>query len=473
MQKIKFNIEGWRGIIANDFTVENIARIASAIAKWLLRKYKTPTVVLGYDTRFGGEMFMETIAKILAVKGIRVFIPEDFVPSPVVSTGVIRLSANCGIYISASHYPAEFNGIKIKDAQGAPVNLRELKDIEVLIPAEPDIDYQIISWNSMLNQQMIQYINLENIYQKEIQENFNLDAIKTVAKSICIDAMFGSAQRIIHKFLGQHQIMNGEVNPTFKGRAPNPEIKNMTALATRIEAMEQYQMGIAMDGDADRLAIIDESGSVIDTHHVILLLIHYLAGYKKLAGKVILSYPVTNRAETLCGHYGIEIERVNIGFAEISNAMKKEAILLGAESNGGIVINNHVHDRDAIWTTMVFLEMLVNTGKSVGQLMQEIYSITGAFYNIAFSVKMSRKSIAGLLENAGSKSQFSEKYRVTELIDKEVVRFSDNGNVVIIRPSAKENALRIYVESDSQDKLQEIMADWKKGINNTATVTKV
>ncbi|NBC83473.1 MAG: phosphoglucomutase/phosphomannomutase family protein, partial [Bacteroidetes bacterium] len=137
MYKIKFNVEGWRGIIAKDFTVESVARIASAVATWLTRKHKSPTAVLGHDTRFGGEMFMEIVAKILAAKGVKVFVPEDFVTSPMVSLGTVKLSAQCGLLISASHYPAEYNGIKIKNTFGAPLAAAELKDIETLMPNEP------------------------------------------------------------------------------------------------------------------------------------------------------------------------------------------------------------------------------------------------------------------------------------------------------------------------------------------------
>jgi phosphomannomutase len=380
MYKIKFGSDGWRGVIAKDFTVENVAKIATSIATWLTRKHKSPSAVIGYDTRFGGEMFLEAVAKVLAARGIRTYLPEDFVTSPMVSLGVTKLKASCGIIITSSHYPSEYNGIKIQNEIGGPLSAAELKDVETLLSTENELDLELISWNTLISQKLIQYINLETLYLKEVHDKYSIESFTLSRNKVIIDPMYGAGQRIVNRLFPKSQLLHSELNPTFKGVAPNPNLKNLNDLAAVVESKSDYLAGIAYDGDADRIAIIDHRGNYVESNHLVLLLIHYLAGYKQLKGKVIVSFPVTTKAEALCKHYGIEIERVKAGFHEISQQMSKEEVILGAEENGGLALGNHINERDAVWTGLEFMEMLYETNKSVLELIKEIYSITGEFH---------------------------------------------------------------------------------------------
>ena len=251
MDKIKFGTDGWRAIIAKDFTILNVTKVAYATAQWLTKKYKDPSAVIGYDCRFGGEMFMEAVAKILASKGIRVYIPEHFVSSPAVSLGVVKLKAKCGIIITASHNGAEFNGYKLRGENGGSLPEKVLRDIEYMINDSYEIDIDLLNWNYMLEQGLIQYIDLETIYIKQIKDNFDIDKMALSAQKLAFDAMYGSGQNVIKKLFPDSKLFHCEVNPTFMGIPPEPIHKNLHELSEFIWNSKEIDCGIAADGDGD------------------------------------------------------------------------------------------------------------------------------------------------------------------------------------------------------------------------------
>jgi len=379
MEKIKFSIDGWKAVIAKDFTLANVAKIAYATAQWLTRKYKNPSAIVGYDCRFGGEMFMEAVAKILASKEIRVYIPDKFVSTPMVSLGVIKLKANCGIIITAGHNPAEYSGFKLRGDFGGPMLEKDLREIEYLLNDSYEIDLEMLNWNHMQEQGLIQYIDLETIYIKQIKDSFEVEKINELSKKFAFDAMYGSGQNVFKKILPKIKRFHCEVNPIFKGVPPNPVHKNLHELSEYVWRNKEIKSGLAIDGDGSRIAMYDEKGNFIDSNKLLLLLIHYLSGYKNQTGKVVVAFSSTSKVEKLCKHYELEVERVKIGFNNVTKLIITDDILIGGEDPDGIAIGRHIPGRDSLWTGLLIWQWMIETGKNLIKLLEEVYAITGVF----------------------------------------------------------------------------------------------
>jgi phosphomannomutase len=459
MDRIKFGTDGWRAIIAKDFTILNVSKVAYATAQWLTKKYKNPSAVVGYDSRFGGDMFVEAAAKTLASKGIRVYLPEHFVSTPTVSLGIMKLKANCGIVITASHKGPEYNGFKIRGETGGALPEKVIRDIEYMINDSYEIDLDLLNWNYMIEQGLIQYIDLETVYIKQITDSFDIEKMASSAGRLAFDAMYGSSQNVIKRLFPDSKLFHCEFNPTFMGVPPDPIHKNLHELSEFIWNNKEIDCGIAVDGDGDRLALYDHEGNLIDSHHVILLLIHYLAGYKKLTGKVVASFALTTKIEILCKHYGLDVERVKVGFSDITSMMVSGNVLLGGEESGGIAIGSHIPERDGIWSGLMIWQWMIESGKNLKQLIEEVYEITEPFTCERQDIELNkniRNKVIGKCSD-GSFTSFGE-YVVQKMehLDGYKFYFSDN-QWLLIRLSGTEPLLRLYVQAENKDAVSSIM----------------
>lgn len=459
MDKIKFGTDGWRGIIAKDFTLANVAKVAYAIARWLTGKYPSPVAVLGYDCRFGGEMFMEAIAKILASQNIRVLISESFVTTPMVSLAVVKLTANCGIMLTASHNSAEFNGIKLKGDHGGPMLEKDLKDVENMISSDYEFDLEMLNWNYLVEQGLIQYINLENIYLKNLRDHLDIEKLSGSDIRFAFDAMYGSSQNIFPKLMPHVKLLHCERNPLFMGVPPDPLPKNLHELEEYLVQHNDIYCALAVDGDGDRLALFDEQGTYYDSHRLLLLMTYYIAEYKKLKGKVVVGFSVTSRLEKICARYGLELIRVPIGFKEISRVMLKENVLLGGEESGGMTTGTYLPERDGIWIGLTIWEWLIDSGKTLSQLMEEVYSITGLFAYERRDIEINRNARTKVLEHfRNSEITKIGEFHVTSREDIDGYKFHfGNDQWVMIRPSGTEPVLRIYAEAENQETVTAII----------------
>lgn len=466
MDKIKFGTDGWRAIIAKDYTIDNVAKLTLANALWLTRKYKNPVAVVGYDCRFGGEMFMEATAKILASKGIRVFVSEKFVTTPMVSLGIVKLKAHCGIIITASHNSSEYNGYKLRGEHGGPMFDKDLKDVENLISNEVEIDLELLNWNYLLEQGLINYIDLESIYLKEIRDTIDVQKISNSGLNLAFDAMFGSSQNFIRKLLPKTQMLHCEVNPSFRGIRPEPTRKNLHELIELVWNKKDIDCSFAVDGDGDRLAVIDKEAGYYDANHLLLMLIHYLAGYKQLTGKVVVSFSTTGKIEKIGRHYGLEIVRTHVGFTDASKIMTEEEVLLAGEESGGISVGGTIPERDGIRAGLLFWQWIAESGKSFSQLYGEVISITGPFAFERANIELNRNARNKILEKC-SNGTFSHFGRFVverfEVFDGFKFFFSDN-EWLMIRSSGTEPIIRLYAEALTEETAQEIIFSGMKAV---------
>jgi len=467
MTKIKFGTDGWRAIIAKDFTTDNVARVAEGTAKWLKANHpKNPSVVLGHDCRFGGAMFTETVAKMLAHYGIKVYMGDGFVSTPMISFAVVKYKANIGIVITASHNPASYNGFKLKGHYGGPLLPAQVEEIEKLIPQKHTEAYNSI----LLSNSLLHTIDMESLYCKHVQKHFDLPAIKKSKMNLAYDAMFGAGQNVIKRLMPNTIMLHCENNPSFNGIAPEPIAKNLQELSlliknsNRKKGTKKIYSSLATDGDADRLGLFDSKGNFVDSHHIILLLIHYLVKYKKMKGKVVVAFSVTPRIKKMCDHYGLELQVVKIGFKHICGIMIKEDVLIGGEESGGIAIKGHIPERDGIWIGLTVWEFMAKSGKSLEELIKEVYTITGSFAfernDLHLSEIIKNKVVSNCVNNRYS--AFG-KFKIKRIDDLDGWKYYFNDDEwLMIRASGTEPVLRTYAESSSQKKAFEILNAAKK-----------
>lgn len=459
MDKIKFGTDGWRGIIARDFTLANVAKFAYGLARWLTGKFQNPSAVIGYDCRFGGEMFMEAIAKILASKNIRVYISEGFVTTPMISLGVVKLKTSCGVAITASHNPAEYNGIKLKGSHGGPMFQKDIQDIANLISSDYEFDLEMLNWNYLVEQGLIQYLNLESVYLKNLTDHFDFQKLNDSKLRFGFDAMHGSAQRIFKKLMPGVKNFHCDVNPSFMGIPPEPLPKNLHQLEEYISRNKNLDCALAVDGDGDRIVLFDEQGNYLDSHHVLLLLIHYLAGHKSQTGKVVVGFSATSKVEKLCKHYRLQVIRTPIGFKEISQFMLQEEIVAAGEESGGMTTGGYIPDRDGIWVGLILWEWLVNSGKKLSELMDEVYALTGNFTYERLDLELNKNLRNKLIEQCRTKSftRFGE-FKIQSIEDLDGYKyFLDENKWVMIRASGTEPVIRIYAEAENQEMVTSII----------------
>ncbi|MFM7589044.1 MAG: phosphoglucomutase/phosphomannomutase family protein, partial [Bacteroidota bacterium] len=267
--KIKFGTDGWRAIIAREFTVDQVARVAQGTASWLLTHHSHPTVVLGSDCRFGGRMFAEVVAGVLAQNGVKVLWDQnDFVSTPMVSLGTFQKGAQAGIILTASHNPPAYNGFKIKAHYGGPAIPSMISEVESLIPEEiPTLTHAVDHW---ISQGMVQKLDLMQAYLEKIRSNFDLDAIADISHGLAFDAMYGAGQHVIPTLFPKAHLLHCQHNPGFNGQAPEPIARNLHELSTTMANQSHLKIGLAVDGDADRIGLVDASGNFVDSHHILM-----------------------------------------------------------------------------------------------------------------------------------------------------------------------------------------------------------
>lgn len=465
MTKIKFGTDGWRAIIAKEYTVDNVKRVASATAKWLKSQHlRNQQVVIGYDCRFGGKLFAQESAISFCEEGFTVLLSNDFVSTPMVSLGTARLNADLGIVITASHNPPEYNGFKVKANYGGPATPAQISEIEAMIQDEvPQLKYDFAHY---LADQKIKYVDLDTLYGDAVKKQFDLEAIRNANLGIAYDGMYGAGQKAVRTLLPEATLLHCDFNPSFHGTAPEPIHKNLGELSALLKENKNLTVGFANDGDADRIGMYDENGEFVDSHHLLLLLVDYLKNHKGFEGDVISTFSCTSKVEAICKEFGIKHHTTKIGFKYICDLMVEGGVnaMVGGEESGGIAIAGHVPERDGIWIALTILEYMAKSGKSLTQLIQDLYAKIGEF-----SVERSDLHLTDELKNkvmancaSGAYSAFGE-YKIEKTEDTDGYKFHlGNSRWVMIRPSGTEPVLRTYAEAKNSKEAYEILSATEK-----------
>lgn len=447
IKPIKFGTDGWRAIIADEYTVENVQRVAEATAKWMKSK-KMKSVVIGHDCRFAGKLFTETTARVLGAYGIKVNIAIGFVSTPMVSLGVVKTKSQLGIVITASHNPPSYNGYKLKSSFGGPSVPADIAEVEALIPDVPELTTLPSLWD-MEAKGLLKVVDLEKMYVQHVKKNFDLSAIKNSGFKVAYDAMFGAGQRAWKQLLPKSAMLHCEYNPGMEGQAPEPIARNLKQLSAMIKNNPKLNLGVANDGDADRIGLFDDEGNFVDSHHILLLLLLYLHKYKGMKGKVVFTFSVTEKMGEMAKKFGLEYEVTKIGFKYIAEIMIHQDVLVGGEESGGLAVKGHIPERDGVWIGLMILEFMAKTGKSLKTLIQEVYDIVGEFKFDRDDLHLTEEQKQNIITACKSNSYKSfGKYKVTTMEDVDGWKFNfGNGEWVMMRASGTEPVLRVYAQS--------------------------
>ncbi len=466
--KIKFGTDGWRAIIADDFTVENVARVALATSVWVKKNFDKPSIVIGHDCRFAGELFVNTATKVFVSQGVHVKMARGFISTPMISLACVQLKCSVGVVLTASHNPPEYNGYKLKSHFGGPLSPELVQEIEDIIPDTSNLDLNTISIQDAIKNGMIEIVDLETRYVDHVKANFDLEAIQNSGLRFAYDAMYGAGQNVMRRILPETHLLHCEHNPSFYGQAPEPIEKNLKELEAFIINDGKIDCALATDGDADRIGLYNGKGVFIDSHHIILLLMHYLVKYKGMTGKVVTAFSTTPRVEKLAKHYNLDSEVVKIGFKYIAKMMVEQDVLIGGEESGGIAVKGHIPERDGIWMGLIVWEFMAKSGKTLDDLINEVYSIVGGFKfersDLHITEELKQKIIDKCKENA-YESFGTYKVEQVKTIDGFKYIFDEN-RWMMIRPSGTEPVLRTYAEAPTMEEVREILKMTEETICN-------
>lgn len=456
VDKIKFGTDGWRAIIADTYTITNLARVTEASAEWLFQQSDSPSITLGYDCRFNGKLFADTVANIMASKGVKVYLSDAFCSTPMISLATLKQNATAGIIITASHNPPEYSGFKIKGSYGGPAVPAMISEVEEKIPDVPQ-QYED-KLQSYIESGLVEYIDFEKMYADHIAAVIDLDLIETSGIIIGYDAMYGAGQSIFKKLLPSSKLLHCEFNPSFLGQAPEPIERNLKEFQALIKR-KKIDIGLATDGDADRIGLFDENGNFVDSHHILLLLVHYMANGKKHNSKVVHTFSCTSKIKQLCKHYNLQTQVTPIGFKYIAEIMLQEEVMVGGEESGGISAAGHIPERDGIYIGLVIMEMMAKKRKKLTELIQEVYDIVGKFYMGRNDLHLQESKKLAIVEKCKTApyKKFGD-YTVENIETIDGFKFHLGPNKwVMIRPSGTEPVLRIYAEGETKEVVEDIL----------------
>ena len=456
MDKIKFGTDGWRAIIAREYTVNNVTRVAEGTAKWV-KEHGGDTVVIGHDCRFGGKMFAEATARVMGAYGIKSHLAPDFISTPMVSLGIVKVNAAMGVVITASHNPPAYNGFKLKSKLGGPMIEKEVLEVEALIPDKAMDNLPTIE--ELHKKGLVEYTDFEQMYIDHVEANFDMESIRKATFGIAFDPMYGAGMNAMMRLLPGAKIIHNDYNPSFKGQAPEPIMRNLRPFSELIKKDDNIKVGVATDGDADRIGMFDEDGLFVDSHHILLMLLMYKHHYQGESGKVVVSFSVTNKLEQLAHKYGLEYIVTKIGFKYIAEIMAHEKVIVGGEESGGLAVSGHIPERDGIWIGMLILEFMAKTGKTLKELVAEVHKEVGVFTydrdDLHLTEEIKQRVIADC--QAEVYQSFGD-YRVTRVDTIDGFRFyMGEDRWVMIRPSGTEPVLRVYAQAPTMDEVRKIL----------------
>jgi phosphomannomutase len=458
--QIKFGTDGWRAVIADDFTFANLERVALATARYFRGHKKIRNgVVIGYDARFMSREFAEKVAETMANAGILVKLADSLVSTPMISLLTKLENAAGGIVITASHNPAKWNGFKIKGDFGGPAHPemiakveRELTKVLTLkrIPAGKH------TLGELQAKKKIVPISMRQRYLDDLALKIDLAKIRSSGVRILYDAMHGAGQGVLPLVVSGVTQMRSEYNPSFGGANPEPLAQNLQELMRRVRE-ERFDIGIATDGDADRIGAVDEQGNFVDSHRIFALLLKYLVEQKGLRGEVVKTLSVTTMIDTQCARYGLTMHETPVGFKYVCRLMTERDILIGGEESGGLGVKIHIPERDGIFLGLLLCEVMAVRGKSLGALVQELIDELGPHEFRRVDLHVTEKEKTALMKRFAGTMREIGGHPVTGRKDVDGHKLFVDGGWLLMRASGTEPLIRIYAEADSLAKVDALL----------------
>jgi len=472
MGDIVFGTDGWRAVIAEDFTFDRVALVAAAIADYVKAEQEKKgkmaselTLAVGGDSRFLSAEFAECVACTLAARGVKALLSRDFVATPALSFGVVERKTMGGVMITASHNPARYNGIKFKGDFGGSAPSSMVREVESHLHRLMDSGEEIVSLtiDEALEKGLVERTDFFTTYIEAVKAKVDLELISKSGLKVIADPMHGSGMGYLKSIFDdiglECEEIRGEFNPSFGGYNPEPMGRNVEPLIQRIKETGA-DIGLATDGDADRIGIVDESGTYITTQIAFALLLMHLVEDLKQTGKVAKAATSSSMIDILCEQYGIELIETEVGFKSICERMLAEDVMIGGEESGGYGVRGHVPERDGILMALYVLEMMAMRGKPLSEIVQQLFERTGFFtYNrIDMHTTMEIQDEAWKrIEQKPSEFAGNKVERISEIDGYKF--FCGDGSWVMTRRSGTEPIIRIYCEARSEEQVKTMLAD--------------
>ena len=473
---IKFGTSGWRGIIAEDFTFDNVRIVTQAIANYIIRDskdYKSgQAVIIGYDTRFMSEKFAVVSAEVLAGNKIKVLLCKRNTPTPVIAFDIIKNKLAGGINFTASHNPPEYNGIKFSPSWGGPALPETTKLIEKYCTEIAIKDTKIVSLSEGLKSKIIEYYDPRPAYIKRIKELVNFRVLRKSGLKVAVDLLYGTGDDYLDTLLENAglkiKVINKKRDVLFGGHAPEPNEENLKELKLIVKK-EAYKLGLSVDGDADRFGIIDSDGTFIMPNQVIPILLFHLNKTRGWKGVVARSVMTSHMLDKLADKLGIEVKETPVGFKYIGELMieRSEDFIIGGEESGGLTIRGHVPEKDGILACLLMAEAVAMHKKSLGAILKEIMKLTGNIITARKNFHLSKEAMESFKDNL--KKSMPDKIggmNIQKVVTLDGYKFIIDDNTWIgFRLSGTEPVVRLYAEAQTEQIIKKLILAGEKFVN--------
>jgi phosphomannomutase len=466
-QQIKFGTDGWRGLIADDCTFENVRRVANAMAHYVhIHEDASKGIMVAYDTRFGSPRFAQAAAEVLASTGLRVLLANDYTPTPALSYCIKKYGAAGGVMITSSHNPANWNGVKYKAKYGGSGSPQIMKQIEAYLDAPP-----IQNGGGK-----VEAFDFKEPYLEVLRTFVDLDAIAKANFRFCIDVMYGAGRGVLKQIFSERSIshveIRGEVNPMFPGINPEPILPHIAALQ-EATVREKAHAGLATDGDADRIGAVDENGNFVDAHKCFAVILKWLLEKKKWPGAITRAFNTTGMLDRMAKKHGRELVEHGIGFKYVCDVvLSGKEVLVGGEESGGIGIPRHLPERDGILNSLIIANVMADYKMSLGELVSSLQNEYGQHHYGRIDMHLDSETKNDAMKRAVTRPEQIGKFKVKRIEDMDGMKFffdvPDGNNAeswVLIRASGTEPLLRVYSEASSPELVQEILGEAEKFVH--------
>ena len=468
---IKFGTSGWRGLIARDFTFTNVRLATQGIALYLndelaregsaIAGHK-PTVIIGHDTRFLGREFSLAAAEVLANAGLIPLLCERDAPTPVISYTIRDRKAIGGINMTASHNPAEWQGLKFSTSNGAPATPEVTKQIEARVA-----DLLSQNWSpksAVIGTFQCKTIDPRPAYFKQIKKLIDFRAIKKAKLKLAIELMYGTGRGYLDTLLEEAgarvTVFHNEINPLFGGHHPEPNAEGMAEVSKLVRS-GKARLGLGLDGDADRFGIVDQDGTWLTPNQILALALYHLKKNRKWTGAVVRTVPTSHQVDAVAELLGVKVHETPVGFKYIGALMESEPVIVGGEESGGLSVKGHVPEKDGILACLLMAELVATEKKSLGTILKGLEKKTGAFHTDRLNVKVRDKE--ALLAKLGSGLTSIGSFPVEKFIDTDGYKFLlPRREWVAFRASGTEPLIRCYIEAKSAGQLKRLRSECEK-----------
>lgn len=463
-QQVKFGTDGWRGVISDNFTFENVRIVSQAVCDYLGSGVYSgrKKIVVGYDTRFLSDKFAQIVASVLAANGLTVLLSEKPVSTPMVSFATKNRNCSLGIMITASHNPAEFNGFKIKDSKGGSADVFITRKVESFLGKTTP---KIITLAQARKRRLLRIVDLEEKYINFARSYIDMKLLKTSKQRILQDVMYGSGNGLLTKILSGTTIkvtlMHDEINPSFGGLRPEPTVENLGQIISRMKK-ERFDIGLVLDGDADRLAAIEPGGRFIHPQQILALLLLHLKEDRKWTGGVVKTIAGSVIIDKIAKKLGVKLYETCVGFKYISSLMQKEDILVGGEEAGGMGFKNYIPERDGVLAGLLLVEMMMYRKKNISQIIKEMEDEFGRYHYVKDSLRLSDVVFNQAKVLKALPARLLNK-KIIDIKDYDGIKIIfDDEDWLMIRGSGTEPIVRVYAESKQLAIAEKLVAKGKK-----------